>query len=199
MTTQRRGEKTRSRILEAAEECFALHGYDATGVAEVCRRAGLSKGAFYHHFPSKQDLFLKLLDRWLARLDTHLEAPRTGAATVPEGLLRMADMAQQVFQEASGQLPIFLEFWTKAAHDPVVWQATIAPYRRYRALFSSMIEAGIAEGTLRPLDPEIAGQVIVSLAVGLLLQGLLDPHGADWGQVAQESIRMLLEGLERRQ
>ena len=199
MTTQRRGEKTRSRILEAAEECFALHGYDATGVAEVCRRAGLSKGAFYHHFPSKQDLFLKLLDRWLARLDTQLEAPRTGAATVPEGLLRMADMAQQVFQEASGQLPIFLEFWTKAAHDPVVWQATIAPYRRYRALFSSMIEAGIAEGTLRPLDPEIAGQVIVSLAVGLLLQGLLDPHGADWGQVAQESIRMLLEGLERRQ
>jgi hypothetical protein len=41
--------------------------------------------------------------------------------------------------------------------------------------------------------------LFVSVAVGLVLQGLLDPHGADWGKVAQESIGMLLENLEREQ
>ena len=55
MGPQKRGEETRSRILDAAQGCFVQHGYDATGVAEICRSAGLSKGAFYHHFPSKLD------------------------------------------------------------------------------------------------------------------------------------------------
>ncbi|HIP97184.1 MAG TPA: TetR/AcrR family transcriptional regulator [Anaerolineae bacterium] len=199
MTPQQRGEETRIRILEAAEKCFAQHGYDATGVAEICRRAGVSKGAFYHHFSGKQAVFLELLNRWLAGLDTQLEAARAGAETVPEGFLRMASMVRHVFEAADEQLPIFLEFWTKAAHDPTVWRATIAPYRRYRAFFSDMIEAGIAEGTLQPVDPDTAAQVIVSLAVGLLLQGLLDPNGADWGQVAQEGVQMILESLKRRE
>ena len=196
MNPQRRGEKTRSRILEAAKECFAQRGYDGTGVAEICRHAGVTKGAFYHHFPSKQALFLELLNLWLAELDAQLATVHTKADTASEALLQMAEMAHPVFQMPSRQLPISLEFWTKAAHDPTVQQATIAPYRRYRDFFSAIIEAGITEGTLRPVDPEMAAQVIVSLAVGLVLQGLLDPHGANWGEVAQEGVRMLLEGLE---
>lgn len=196
MNPQRRGEETRARILEAAGQCFARHGYDGTGVAEICRCAGVTKGAFYHHFPSKQVLFLELLDRWLAGLDMQLEAVRAGAETVPEEMLRMAGTARQVFRVAGGQLPILLEFWTQAAHDPAVWQATIAPYRRYRDFFAGMIEAGIAEGTLRPVDSEMAAQVIVSMAVGLVLQGLLDPQGTDWGQVVEEGIQMLLEGIK---
>ncbi len=196
MTPQPRAEETRSRILTAAQESFARYGYDATGVAEICRLAGVSKGAFYHHFPSKQAVFLQLLDHWLAELDVQLEAIRAGAETVTQGLVQMAGTAQLVFQAADGQLPIFLEFWTKAAHDPAVWQAMIAHYRRYRAFFADMIEAGIAEGTLRSVDPDITAQVIVSLAVGLVLQGLLDLHGADWGQAAREGIRMILDSIE---
>ncbi|MCR4405677.1 MAG: TetR/AcrR family transcriptional regulator [Anaerolineae bacterium] len=195
MSQQPRAEETRSRILTAAQESFARYGYDATGVAEICRLANVSKGAFYHHFPSKQAVFLELLNRWLAELDTQLETVRASAETVPEGLVRMAGMARLVFQAADGQLPIFLEFWTKAAHDPAVWQAMIAHYRRYQAFFADMIKAGIAEGTILPIEPETTAQVIVSLAVGLVLQGLLDPHGADWGQVAQEGIRMILDSI----
>jgi AcrR family transcriptional regulator len=194
---QRRGEETHSCILQAALACFARQGYDATGVAEICRCAGVSKGAFYYHFPSKQALFLELMDCWLVGLDAQLAAASAEADTVPEGLMQMAGMAGQVFQSASGQLPMFLEFWTQAAHDPAVWQATLEPYQRYRDLFTGMIEAGIAEGTLRPVDPDVAAPVVVSLAVGLVLQALLDPDGADWGQVAQEGVRLLLEGLAK--
>jgi AcrR family transcriptional regulator len=199
MSKQQRGEETRSSILAAATAGFAEQGYDATGVAEICRRANVSKGAFYYHFSSKQELFLELLQRWLAVLDEQLEEMRTTGASVPEELLDMAQIIQQVFEVAEAQLPMFLEFWNKAAHDPAVWKATIAPYRRYRAFFAAMIERGINEGTLRPVDPGTVARVIVSLAVGLVLQGLLDTEGADWGHVAEAGMQMLLQGMQKKE
>jgi len=195
MSLQQRGEETRSRILEMAEERFARQGYDATGVAEICHLAGVSKGAFYHHFPSKQALFLELLDRWLGELDTQLSAMRFEATTVPQGLLHMAAMTRHVFETADGRLPIFLEFWSQAARDRTVWQATIDHYRRYQRFFADIIADGIREGTIRPVDPQEAAQVLVSLAVGLVVQGLLDPQGSDWAEITREGVRMFLEGL----
>lgn len=197
MTTQARGNETRTRILDAAEACFAQHGYDATGLAEICRRADVSKGAFYHHFPTKQAVFLELFRRWLEGIDAGLAAARAGAANAEEAFDRMLAVAQQVFAAGQGRLPIFLEFWTQAAHDPAIWQATIEPYRRYQAFFADLIRSGVAEGTFRPICPEVAAQALVSLAAGLVLQGLIDPQGADWGQVMQQAIGMFLQGMRR--
>jgi len=199
MKTQARAEKTRERILGAASAEFARHGYDATGVAEICAAAGVTKGAFYHHFAGKQALFLELLDTWLQSLDGRFQAANATAASVPLQLQSMAQGVEQVFADAQGQVPMFLEFWVQAARDPAAWQATIAPYRRYRSWFAEMVKRGIADGSLRAVDPAAAAQVIVALAVGLLLQGLLDPEGADWGRAAEDGVRILLDGLLRRE
>ena len=196
MSVQQRGEETRTRILDVAQEAFARYGYDATGVAEICRRAGVTKGGFYHHFPSKQDVFLEMLKRWLEGMDQELEVMRSGEETVPDELRAMTAMVPNVFQEAGGRLPLFLEFLTKAGHSPVVWQATVAPFRKYHAFFAKLIGDGIAEGSLRRVDPDLASNLLLSFAVGLLAMGLLDPFGADWGRVAQEGMDMLLSGIE---
>ena len=55
---QQRSEETRNAIIEAAETLFTQQGYTAAGVAEICEAAGVSKGAFYHHFETKQAVFL---------------------------------------------------------------------------------------------------------------------------------------------
>ncbi len=108
MERQQRAEETRSHLLQAAEECFARLGYDATGVAEICARAGVSKGAFYHHFPSKQAVFLALLDRWLGELDLQMVAARERAANFPETLESMAGVVERLFDSPHPQLPMFL-------------------------------------------------------------------------------------------
>lgn len=195
MSHQSRGEETRAHILTAAAECFTRTGYDATGVAEICERAGVSKGAFYHHFPSKQAAFLALMQRWLNGLDAPLRVPQVPPETVPEQLAGLAQMVEPVFAAAQGQVPMFLEFWRQAAKDPEVWQATIEPYRRFRAAFAALVTAGIADGSLRPVDPDLAALVIVSLGAGLVLQGALNPSGENWGQAADQAIRLLLDGL----
>jgi AcrR family transcriptional regulator len=195
---QLRSEETRAHILEAALKLFSQSGYEASGVAEICKAAGVSKGAFYHHFPSKHVVFLELLHRWLDELFNGLQRVRDQVADVPQALLRMAEMSHGVFLDANGRLSMFLEFWTQAKRDPEIWKETIAPYRQAEAFFASFIRQGIEQGTLRAIDPDLAARALLSLATGALLQDLLDPQGADWAQVAQESVRLLFSGLERR-
>jgi AcrR family transcriptional regulator len=193
---QARSEETRTHILEAALRRFANYGYNAASVDDVCADAGVSKGAFYHHFPSKQSVFLALLNGWLDALEAGFEAARK--ETVPETLMAMTDMLPGIFATADGRLPMFLEFWLRASRDEVVWQATVAPYQRYQQYFSALIEQGKAEGSFRAdIDSQSAAKAIVAIAVGLLLQGLLAPDGTDWQKTARESVSVLLRGFAK--
>jgi len=195
MAGQQRGEETRERILAAGLEAFARHGYAAASVAEICAGAGVTKGAFYHHFQSKQALFLEMLERWLGGIDGQLRAARGGEGDVARDLQRMTAMIQQVFAQADGGLSILIEFLAEAGHSPTVWQATVVPLRKYRAFFAQMIREGTGQGGLRAVDAELAGNVLMSFAIGLLALGLLDPEGEDWGQVARRGMDILLDGL----
>lgn len=194
---QQRSAQTRTHIKEAAQELFSREGYDATGVAEICKAAGVSKGAFYHHFPSKQAVFLEILNDWMARLDAGFNLTRLEKRSVPDALLQMASMVGGLFQMVDAKMTIFLEFWTQAKHDPTVWQATIAPYRRFQDYFTALLQEGVSQGTLRPVDPAQAAHLLVSLALGVLMQALFDPQGADWGNEVQANVRLLLDGLAR--
>jgi AcrR family transcriptional regulator len=199
MNKQRqRSEETRARILEAAERSFAQHGFDGTGVAKICQVAGVTKGAFYHHFSSKQEVFLELLYKWLEGLDVQMVGFREETSSVPEAFLSMSSLIQEVLQAAQDQLPIYLEFWTRAMRDRTVMQELITPFSHYRTVFSEMVSKGISEGTLKKVHPETTAKLILALALGFLIQGLIDPQGGDWGRVTQESIQILLTGLRER-
>jgi AcrR family transcriptional regulator len=195
MISRRKGEVTRQRILDSAIQCFSESGYDKTAVAKICQTAGISKGAFYHHFSSKQALFLELLNHWLKGLDVQIQNACAEASDVPNALAQIASMVRQVFEAGHGKLPMFLAFLNQAALDEAVWSATISHYRRYQEIFEEIIRTGIEEGSLAQQDPAIAARTLVSLGVGLVLQGTLDSDITDWGMVTERSIQLLLKGL----
>ncbi len=190
---QQRSEATRTKITESAIKLFSDRGYDAASVDDICAEAGVSKGAFYHHFESKQALFLTLLNDWLKIVDSAIGANHDRSA--PETFTQMASAFPRIFETAGGHLPMILEFWLQASRDEEVWKATIAPYRRYQGYMASLIRRGIAEGSFVGVDPEMASRLIVAAAMGLLLESLMDPKGARWDKVAHDSTTMLLNIL----
>jgi AcrR family transcriptional regulator len=193
---QQRSEETRARIIESAIKLFSNQGFNTTSVDHICVEAGISKGAFYHHFESKQALFLALLDGWLQAIDQAIEASKD--QTAPETFMQMTEAFPYIFETAGEGLPMFFEFWLQASRDQKVWEASIAPYRRYHKYFTSLIKKGVEEGSFVEVDPELASRMIVSTAMGLFLQNLLDPRGAHWEKVARESTNLLLNSFVKK-
>ena len=195
---QQRSEETRSNILDASISLFASQGFERTTVAEICSKAGVSKGAFFHHFPTKQDVFMQVLENWLASLDVQLKVMMDSSNSVSDGLVQMAGIGREVFNQSNGQLGMFLEFWEQSRHDPEVWKVTVAPYRKYTQLFAFYLRKGIEQGSVEPVDPDVAARMIVAMAVGFLLQNLMDPQATDWKNTVVDSMNLLLNGLKRR-
>src|SRR5919106_5213633 len=76
-TQQERSDATIKALVEAARELFARDGYEATLLDDVARAAGVTKGALYHHFGSKRDLFRAVFEaeeRGLMRMTAHVSA-----------------------------------------------------------------------------------------------------------------------------
>jgi AcrR family transcriptional regulator len=190
---QHRSEETRTQLMNSAIKLFSNRGFNAASVDDICKEAGVSKGAFYHHFESKQSLFLALLDGWLHNIDSAIEASREKSA--PETFLQITEAFPFIFGSAGEHLPMFLEFWLQASRDDLIWQASIAPYRRYHNYFTSLIKKGVDEGSFVEVDPELTARMIVSMAMGLLLQSLLDPKGAKWEATARAITDMMLNTL----
>ena len=93
----------RTRVLTAAVDLFAQHGYERTSVSQVVAAAGVAKGGFYHHFASKEDLLYEvygdLIGRQLAAMDEiagrHGPADVTLHAMIGELVLSTANSAKQ--------------------------------------------------------------------------------------------------------
>ncbi len=82
--------KGAERILEAAEELFAEQGFDAVSINAIAERAGLSKANVFHHFKSKNDLYLAVVRQACAAFSTHIDHLGQEEGSFPERLARYA-------------------------------------------------------------------------------------------------------------
>jgi len=112
-STERRGEHTRERILDAAESLFADRGFEGTALRDVASRVGIRTPSLYNHFPSKEALYAAVLERVvepvLALLAEAVQSPpeqRPGSREVVERVMallaRRPDLPRLVVHEALG-------------------------------------------------------------------------------------------------
>jgi AcrR family transcriptional regulator len=145
---------TRERILDAALSVFAERGYHRATVDDIVRVSETSKGGLYHHFATKEAVFLALVDDFTERLAVAAAtaiAGRQGALAKVEGALTAA---LSTFHDNERLARLIL---LEAMGLGSLWETKRAEvHGRFAALIQGYLDEAVAEGSIRPLDTRVA-------------------------------------------
>jgi AcrR family transcriptional regulator len=142
-TRRPKREVVRRRLLDAALEVFAERGFDTANLDQVAAAAGLSKGAIYSNFTSKDDLFYAMMtEQVLLRVASVRSAlaARTVDPHRPRDLRDIGDLLTETFSEQREWRLVFLDFWRRAVRDEDVRARFIAHRRTMRDAIADSVQ-----------------------------------------------------------
>ncbi|MFE2286529.1 ScbR family autoregulator-binding transcription factor [Streptomyces sp. NPDC059443] len=186
MGQQERGTRSRHSILEAAARVFDERGFDAASTNEILASTGLTRGALYHHFPSKEAIAVALM------------AAHSEALVVPDQPVKLQAI-----------IDLTLEFAVQLQCDPVLRASVrlaveqtsfrrpaITPYEQSSAAILSLLEQAREQGELLPgLDLTEATAIIVGTFTGMQVMSQVYTNRRDLPERISALWRFILPGL----
>lgn len=193
----RRGRPSRGAreaLVAAARELFIERDYDRVSTEEILERSGVSRGALYHHFPTKLDLFQAVWEASERRLIEELAAgvPATSSPFevllgLARAYLRAAETDQELRRIGLGQSRAVLgwEAWRNASMELGI------------GVVLAVVRAAIEAGELAGEDPETLAIVVLGAVIeaAMLIVAADDPAAAR--ERSEAAVLALLEGLRR--
>ncbi len=177
----------RARIMAEATRLFMAAGYNGISMREIAEAVGVSKAGLYYHFRDKEDLFLAILHDALARLGQIVQAAR---AAGPPARTQVELLVCALFGLPGEQRALIRLAGHELAHLGATARTEFG--RQYHAQFigqvSALLEAAIARGELRPIEP----QTLTWLLLGMMYPFLTSDDGAD-ARRPDQTIAALLE------
>lgn len=188
----------REALLDAALLELRDHGYSATSLQAVARRAGLSKGAIYWSFRDKEDLFRALVAE---RVDAPVRELLEFLASAPGDAPTAGVISESIARLARDQRDIVLllqEQWARAARDPREREAYVERQTTIRDVLARALEARhAATGVPLTYPAERLAGAILALATGLTQEALVDPEAAP-DELLGEMLDLIYDGLAAR-
>ena len=182
----------REQLIAVATKQFAKFGYDATTTDAIATAAGVTEPILYRHFGSKQELFVAItrsvseqtIAHWhelIAAVDDPTEQLREVARQFPAHLKRSADSYRVIHNALT------------TSRDRKVIAVLREHYRRLEAFFCTIIEAGIAGGAFRDVDPKTPAWQLINTGLGFAVVTLnLSPFDTfDVEDAVDHILRML--------
>lgn len=150
---------TRTKILEAAVQVFAQKGYHETRVDDIVAESKTSKGSVYFYFPSKQDIFLGLIDTFSGLLESRLN----------EAIQKEAHGVQQMDMALHICLKLFSQYRTlaKIALVQAVGLGVVFEERRrdlnqrFARIIQTRLDQAVSDGSISPIQTELAARIWV--------------------------------------
>jgi len=187
-----RSEERKRDVVAKAAELFDTAGYHTTSMAELAATVGIEKPTLYHYFSGKDEILFwiheqfidHLLERTGARADQGLTA-RDEIAGAMEDILELMDTHR-------GHVRVFFEHHRELAPDQ---QATIREKRdRYQSFIQTIVERGIRDGELRPIDPRLTTLAIFGMC-NWSYQWYRQDGPLTTQQIAEFLVDLLFRGL----
>lgn len=170
--THSTAQRTRSRILNVATSLLADRGYHDTNVEEIVNRSGTSKGGFYFHFQSKEQMILglvgQLADKLVARVDRAM-----GRESRPEKRLSIA-VTTLLHTLASRRKLARVLLINVLGHGKAMDKKFLPVRDKFAALIQSELDNAVIKGIVMPIDTLIASRIWLGALHEVLFQWLMD-------------------------
>lgn len=195
MPRQDVSEERKNQILDAAMSVFSRAGFHEARMDDIAQESGLSKGALYLYYKSKDAIISALLRRFGALEMRGIRATMAGPGTATEKLYAMTRMFAADLDHLALAMPVMLEFYAIAARQRSVRQFMGEMLQEYSALVKPVIEEGISSGEFRDVNAAEVTLTLIALLEGLVLLWVMDPRAMPWREQAGASLRLLLAGI----
>jgi AcrR family transcriptional regulator len=186
----------RSQILEAATQVFSQMGLDQARMDDIVAASGLSKGALYWYFKSKDEIIAAILDSVFTREITQLQALLAAEGPVYDRLLRFVQHTAADLKAMTHLAPIVYEFYALAFRNEAVRKVLQNDLRRYVTFAEPLIQQGIDRGEFGRLDARQGANALAALIEGTLLLWVIDPASVDLETQIEAAARLFLAGLQ---
>ncbi len=197
---RRRAEARPEEVLDAALDLFIEQGFAKTRVEDIAKRAGLSKGAVYLYFPSKEQILEALVKRALTPITDNVFSAISELRGDPRPTMKM------VLRMLGGRLsdPRTLAIPKLILREVIGFPELARMYRRevldrVLPLVEAMLARGIAEGYFRPVDPHLTiRSVIGPMMLHVVLAevfGVTPEGGISFERMVENHITILFDGL----
>lgn len=190
-------EERKSQILEAATAVFARLGFQQSRMEDIANQAGLSKGALYLYYKSKDAVIGALLRYFFTqefkRLQSVVETERQ--EPVSEQIMLLTRQFTDAMKWMERLMPIAFEFYALAGRDKETRQFLQGYFKDFRAALARLIQRGIERGEFRAVDAEACAITLTALYEGMALLYFVDPQGLSWPAQTESAVRSLLDGI----
>lgn len=185
----------RQEIVNAAWRCAARKGFSDLTIDEVCSEAGLSKGAFYGYFDSKQVLLLALLEEDASALDELADELEARDIRDVERIRRFTRATLERGGDP-GQVQLRADLWAGMLTDEAVRDRFSRAVARRRKRLKQWIDRAVVSGELAETPSNALASILLALGDGLTLHAGLDPAAFRWANI-RRALDALLEGISR--
>lgn len=193
----------KGRILDAAADAFMVRGFANTTIDDIADEVGATKGLIYYHFRSKFDVFLAVYQEGMRRVRERVEPQSRAAGTGHERLVGMSVAHLENLMTELG--------YHHVVHQGVRHQDSTALKvrqrdaltalndlrRDYEQMFRRVVEEGLADGSLRPVDPALATRTLLSNlnAVDVWYHRIEGQTLDDIRELARQVVDLLIGGM----
>ncbi len=184
-----------AQIRHAAYRCFTQSGYHQTTVENICRAADISKGSFYWHFNSKQEVFLSILERWTKVVEVEMARQFRDALDSPDPISAVTTALEKEARRGQHIMPVWLEFLSQVNRDESTRQALDGFHQRIRNVIGQLLKPFLASRFANDEITVVARLVLASF-LGLICQYLTNPEESSLNEQIQEFMPILRSYLE---
>jgi len=197
--TKEEAAETREQVLDAAEQVFRQRGVGHASLAEVADAAGVTRGAIYHHFASKAEVFEAMLARAEMPIDMAFDATRLPVA---DPLAMVRDMAVKALQHLASSDRVRNIF--EVAFLRCEYTDELAPVEQRHlheraqclTLSNGLLDQAVARGQLPAgTDTRMASRMLYAFIGGLMRDWVQAPDTFDMNVAAPQAVDLFLAGL----